>query len=91
MITKTTTHHCRKCNSTNLKKNGKTKAGAQKFACKDCGAFGTLVLEGTYSEEEREAAILMYYERASLRGVERVLGPHPNTLTRWLKKSSENY
>jgi transposase-like protein len=90
MITETTTHQCRNCQSTNLKKNGTTKAGAQKFACKDCGFFGTLVLDGTYSEEEREAAIRMYYERASLRGVQRVLGPHPNTLNRWLKKNSKN-
>ena len=33
---------CRKCGSVNLRKNGRTTTGQQKFHCKDCNASGTL-------------------------------------------------
>lgn len=31
--------HCPNCNSPNLKNDGKTKEGVQKFKCKDCGKY----------------------------------------------------
>ena len=32
---------CKKCGSTNVKKNGLTAAGRQKYHCKDCGVHTT--------------------------------------------------
>jgi len=36
---------CRICGSENIRKNGKTGAGAQKYRCRDCGFHGTLVTQ----------------------------------------------
>jgi len=33
---------CRRCGSLNLRKNGRTATGQQKFHCKDCNAYDTL-------------------------------------------------
>jgi len=42
MIQTVITHHCTKCNSTNIVKNGTDYKGAQKYHCLDCDAYGTL-------------------------------------------------
>lgn len=42
MIQKTITYHCRRCDSTNLVKNGHNQAGSQQAHCHDCGAYFVL-------------------------------------------------
>jgi transposase-like protein len=89
MITETTVASCTKCGSTNLRRNGKTAAGKQKYACKDCGAYGSVnPTDRAYTEEEQAPILAAYQERASLRGVERVFGVARQTVARWLKKKS---
>jgi len=36
---------CRKCGSADIRKNGRTKAGAQKYRCKSCNFYGTLITQ----------------------------------------------
>jgi transposase-like protein len=40
-----------------------------------------------YTEDEKERIINAYYERPSMRGIERVFGVARQTLAVWLKKS----
>lgn len=88
MITETKTYVCRKCQSTNLKKNGTTRHGKQKFACKDCGAYGSLELTPFYTQEEKDQILKAYQERSSMRGIQRIFGTSPRILKQWLKKNS---
>ncbi len=90
MISETKTATCTKCQSTNLSRNGKTAGGKQKYVCKDCGAYGSVdPQQSPYTEEEKERALAVYQERASMRGVQRALGVDPRTLARWLEKKVE--
>ena len=90
MITEEITHRCRKCQSSNLSRNGKTAAGKQKFKCKGCGAWGTLELSlPPYSEEKKEEILAVLHERASIRGLHRVFGINRKTVLKWVKKKSK--
>jgi len=71
------------CRSINIVKNGKDYKGAQKFQCHACGAYGTLNA-GKYSLERKAEIIRSYFERASMRGVERIFRVARQTLARWL-------
>lgn len=87
MISETKVATCTKCQSTNLRRNGKTKGGKQKYVCKDCGAYGSVdPQQSPYSEQEKEQILAAYQERASMRGIQRVFGTTPKTLARWLEK-----
>jgi transposase-like protein len=90
MISKTETkvYVCRHCGSERLRRNGKSRRGAQRSQCMECGK--TLVLEPlppAYSQAERERILhAATTERVSLRGVGRVFGPCYRTLRRWVGK-----
>lgn len=87
MIQTNTIHQCNKCASTNIRKNGKSSNnGKQKYHCKDCNTYGILNAQPRYSEQEKEKALRIYQERASLRGVERATGISRHTLAKWLKE-----
>ena len=77
---------CRKCKSENIVKNGHNISGSQQYKCKDCGAHGVLEPSRGCAEEQREQIIADYYERSSMRGVQRVFGVSRPTLAKWLKK-----
>jgi transposase-like protein len=77
---------CRKCNSTNIVKNGHNASGSQQYKCKDCGAYGVLEPRRGYTAEQREQILNAYYERSSMRGVQRVFRVSRPTLAKWLKK-----
>ena len=53
MIQTVITHHCPKCGSINIVKNGTDYKGDQKFHCNDCDAYGTLEPHGHYSEDAK--------------------------------------
>ena len=36
------TYSCKTCNSENIIKNGKNRAGSQTYKCKDCLSYGIL-------------------------------------------------
>ena len=85
MVQSVITHHCTKCNGTNIVKNGTDYKGDQKFHCLDCDAYGTLEPQSrSYPEFVKEFVLRAYRERASMRGVERIFGIARQTLARWI-------
>jgi transposase-like protein len=77
---------CRKCGSENIVKNGHSGSGSQQYKCKDCGAYGVLEPKCGYTEEQKEQIVNAYYERPSMRGIQRIFGVSRPTLATWLKK-----
>jgi transposase-like protein len=86
MIIDTVIHKCTKCGSDQIRKNGRDKAGKQKFHCKSCNTYSTLIPDHGYSDEFKEQVLKAYEERSSMRGIERTFGITRQTLARWLKK-----
>ena len=83
--------HCAHCQSQNVIRHGKDKAGRQRFRCHDCRR----TFQDTREQAGRRArraeiqarALAAYQERCSMRGVCRLFGIGRNTLSGWLKKS----
>ena len=89
MIQKTIIYKCRFCQSAHIVKNGHNAQGHQQYWCKDCNKRAVLELRPRYTEEKKEQIIADYYERSSMRGVERVFGVSRLTLAAWLKKKAK--
>lgn len=90
MIQTTITHHCTRCQSTNIVKNGHNTSGNPQFKCKDCGRCSVLEPSVPYTEAQKQHIIDTYLERGSLRAMQRLFGVSPNTLSGWLKKKSQS-
>ena len=88
MVTETVIHKCRGCGSSNIVKNGHNASGSQQFWCKDWGKRGVLKPRRGYTEEQKEQIIAAYYERSSMRGIERIFGVSRHTLAAWLEKKT---
>ena len=87
MIQTVITHHCTKCSSTTIVKNGTDYKGDRKFHCLDCDAYGTLEPRGrSYPEFFKELVLRAYRERASMRGIARIFGIARQTLARWIRE-----
>jgi transposase-like protein len=86
MIVETTIHNCRRCQSSNIVKNGRNACGNPQYKCKDCGVSAVLKPKVAYSEERKAEILNAYQERPSRRGIERIFGMSRQTLARWLKK-----
>jgi transposase-like protein len=91
----TQTPNCRHCNSSNTIRHGYTTKGSATLPLPSlralCGRCfvqdpGTAAYDPARKEEE---ILCAYHERTSLRGLSRIFGVSPNTVTRWLKKSPE--
>ena len=80
---------CPKCESEQIVKNGRTKAGKQKYHCKSCNAYGTLEPEEKYTPERKAEILRAYQERSSLRGLSRTFGVARQTVTKWLAEKAE--
>ncbi len=78
---------CRKCGSTNIAKNGHTKAGTQKYYCKSCGFSGSLTTKDDERAQRQEMIEKLHLERVSQRGIARLLGISRTTIITTLKKS----
>jgi len=78
---------CRKCGSTDIAKNGHTKAGTQKYYCKSCGFSGSLTTKDDERAERRDLVEKLHLERVSQRGIARLLGMSRTTILTMLKKS----
>ncbi|MBI3461212.1 IS1 family transposase [Candidatus Acetothermia bacterium] len=74
MIQATITYTCTHCASPNLVKNGHNANGKQQYRCKDCGKSGVLNPSARYTEQQKAQILQAYYERPSLRGIERIFG-----------------
>jgi len=87
MIQETITYTCPHCASSNLVKNGHNAKGKQQYRCRDCGKSGVLNPSVRYTKAQKEQILQAYYERPSLRGIERIFGVARQTVAAWLKKS----
>ncbi len=86
MITEIITNCCTKCQSKRIVKNGKTKAGRQKYHCKVCNAYGTLNPSVQYTPERKAEILRAYHER----GIERTFGVARQTVAKWLKAKADS-
>ncbi len=81
MIQETRTYPCPHCASRNIVKNGYNAHGKQ------CGKCGVLNATERYSAAQKEQILNAYYERPSMRGIERIFRVACQTLASWLKKA----
>ena len=86
MVAETTIYPCRRCESTNIIKNGKNRCGNQQYRCKDCGTCAVLQPKVRYSEARKAEILKAYRERPSMRGIQRIFGVTRPTLSSWIKK-----
>ena len=77
---------CRKCGSINIRKNGKTENGDQKYHCKDCGFYGTLVTQEEKQKKKEELIEKMLSEHVSQSGIARLLGVSRNRVIALIRK-----
>lgn len=88
MIVETIIRTCSKCGSQHIVKNGRDYKGAQKYHCHNCGAYGTLDKK-RHDEKAKEQTKACYFERAGMRGVERVFHIPRQQLANRLKEEGD--
>ena len=79
-------HICRKCGSTNLKKNGHTRSGKQKMFCKTCRFSSSLELQDSKRRLQEEQVTKLSLERLSQRAISRATGISRMTVAKLQKK-----
>ncbi len=77
---------CRICGSENIRKNGKTGAGAQKYHCRACSFYGTPVTQEEKQKKKEEVMEKLLYERMSMRGIARSLSVSRMRVKMFIKK-----
>ena len=78
---------CVHCGSENLVKDGRSRSRKQQYRCRSCGRRSTENPQSQGHSEEFKAQVLaLYFERPSIRGIQRATGVSRQTLTVWLKK-----
>ena len=92
MKTKNETTHpkCPNCkDETKQNKKGFTRAGSQRYICRECGVTYTPnPKKKEYTEEERLQAIKLYYSGVSGRGVGKLMGMSKANVYNWIKKTT---
>jgi transposase-like protein len=88
MIHAKISHHCAHCQSKDIIKNRHNAKGKQQYRCKDCARDGVLTPTVPHTEADTEQIINAYYERPSMRGIERIFGVARQTIAVWLKKAA---
>lgn len=77
---------CPKCESEQVVKSGVVK-GRQRYHCKDCGYFFTVLKEGKSIDPYYVIkALQLYIEGVSLREIERLIGVSHVSVMNWVKK-----
>ncbi len=77
---------CRRCDSVNLRKNGHTPSGQQKFHWKDCHAYGALNSKEQERAHKQAPIEKLHLERLSQRAIARTTGMSWMTVAALLKK-----
>ncbi len=77
---------CRKCGSGNIRKKGRTASGAQKYHCKYCNFYGTLVTQEEKQKQKEAVTETLFYERLSQRKIARSLSVSRNRISSLIKK-----
>ena len=82
---------CPKCEQKERQyKNGKTKAGSQRYRCSGCGCSYTPEKKPQgYEKALRQKAIKLYIDGPGLRRTGRQLGIHHQTVANWTKEHAE--
>ncbi len=80
---------CRRCGSTQLRKNGRTTSGQQKFHCKGCNFYCTVDTKDQERASRRETVEKLQRERLSQRAIARTLRMSRTTVVTILKKSPD--
>ena len=88
MIVEIQVRHCPKCNGVGIIRNGHDYKKAQKYHCKACGAYGTLDKKDTSARAQGQQVIDAYFERVSMRGIERIFGISRYYLAQWLLETA---
>lgn len=82
---------CVHCESEKLIKNGLSRGGKQQYRCHGCGRRSVANPKSREHGEEFQAQILaLYFERPSMRGIQRATGVSRQTLSKWLKKRHDD-
>ena len=79
---------CKRCDSTNIVKNGSNSSSNPKYKCKDCG-FGGVFQSKRKSKKEKELVLKAAEERSSSRGIGRIFGISHQTVLNWIKKKQK--
>jgi hypothetical protein len=80
------TINCPKCKSEKINKSGFAK-GRQRFLCKECNYFFTVMKEGKNIDNYYVIkALQLYIEGISLREIERLIGVSHVSVMNWVKK-----
>ena len=69
MIIEEIKHWCPDCGSDQLKRNGCTGGGKQKYKCKACGRYGSLNPPQAYPQEVRDQVLSAYLEARAYAGL----------------------
>ncbi len=77
---------CRKCGGADIRKNGRTKAGAQKYHCKSCCFYGTLITQEEKQKKKEALIEKLLCERVSQRGIARLAGVSRHRVISVIKK-----
>ncbi len=77
---------CRKCGSANIRKNGLTEAGSQKYHCKTCNFYGTLTTQEEKQKEKEKLIEKLLCGRVSQRGIARTVRVSRNRVISVIKK-----
>src|SRR4051794_25722469 len=65
---------CRRCGSTDIRKNGRTASGQQKMPGQDCNFYSPLDLQQAQREERFRQVERLSLERLSQRAIARITG-----------------
>jgi insertion element IS1 protein InsB len=90
MIVEIEVRHCPRYGSDDIIRNGHDYKGAQKFHCNTCGAYGTPDKKGASAQEQRQQVMDAYFERVSVRGIERIFAISRYYLALWLLEAAGN-
>ncbi|PQV64300.1 Transposase [Abditibacterium utsteinense] len=78
---------CVHCGSKKLIKNGLSRGKKQQYVCRSCGRSSVEHPQKPgHSDEFKSQILALYFERPSMRGIQRATGVSRQTLSKWLKK-----
>lgn len=82
--------HCKGCGSGEIVRNGRDKAGTQRYKCRTCGSTyrdGDKRLK--YGLEKRLRVVSMYLEGIGIRSIERLEGVSNPLIIYWIRHFSD--
>lgn len=88
MIIEIKIRRCLKCNSVQIVKNGHDYKETQKYHCKVCGIYGTLDKKKRDAQAQQPQVMDAYFERVSMRGIERIFDVSRFYLAGWLLEAA---